>query len=115
MLLYEQQQQQGSGRPAGTPGTGNAATSSGRGTTGAGNGAAGVVDQNRQGYASYVRGNPETHLPRVVGCYRLEHAGLRLSEYFLVYVRVRVSRACVCVRACVTCVCRVRMSRAVRR
>ena len=37
------------------------------------------VDQ-RQSYAAYVRNNPETLLPKVIGCYKLEHAGLRLKE-----------------------------------
>ena len=35
---------------------------------------------------SYIRENPETLLPRVVGCYRLKHTDLRLNEYFLVYL-----------------------------
>lgn len=37
-------------------------------------------------YADYVRNNPETTLPRVVGCYLLQHSGLKYKEHFLVYM-----------------------------
>ena len=35
---------------------------------------------HKQAYDVFIRENPETKLPRVVGCYQLEHSGLRLKE-----------------------------------
>eukprot|EP00750_Incisomonas_marina_P013750 INCI17534.1.p1 GENE.INCI17534.1~~INCI17534.1.p1 ORF type:complete len:738 (+),score=99.90 INCI17534.1:1001-3214(+) len=47
---------------------------------------AGHVEKDKESYSDYVRNNPETMLPRVVGCYLLQHLGLKYKEYFLVYM-----------------------------
>ena len=40
----------------------------------------------REPYDEYVRSNPETLLPRILGCYELVHTGLRFKQYFIVHM-----------------------------